>query len=130
MLNCRATNIRNLKDMSDFLKMGELKENLIKLIEAKFELTKLNIQDKVESVAVKAAHALITALLGVFVLIFLSILIAVGLNSLLHSSWAGFVIMFAFYLIIFAIFIFTKDIVIAGIKRKVEELVDEQMNKE
>lgn len=114
--------------MSDFLKIGELKDNLVKLIEAKFELTKLNVQDKVESVAVKAVHALITFILGVVVLIFLSILIAVGLNIWLKSAWAGFLIIFAVYTIIFAIFIFAKDTVITIIKKKVEEVVDEQMN--
>jgi uncharacterized membrane protein len=114
--------------MSDFLKIGELKDNLVKLIEAKFELTKLNVQDKVESVAVKAVHALVTFILGVVVLIFLSILIAIGLNILLKSSWAGFLIVFAIYAIIFAVFIFAKDAVIASIKKKVEEVVDEQMN--
>ena len=110
--------------MSDFLKMGELKENLIKLIETKFELTKLNVQDKVEGVAVKAVHALITAILSLVVLIFLSILIAMGLNTLLQSSWGGFLIMFIFYLLILVIFIFAKDTVIAFIKKRVEEVVD------
>jgi amino acid transporter len=119
----------NLKDdMSDFLKIGELRENIIKLIEAKFELTKLGIQDKIESIAVKAVHALVTFILGIVVLIFLSILISVGLNILLKSSWAGFLIMFAVYLIILAIFIFAKDAVISSIKKKVEEVVDEHMN--
>ena len=119
----------NLKDdMSDFLKIGELRENIVKLIEAKFELTKLGVQDKIESIAVKAVYALVTFILGIVVLIFLSILIAVGFNILLKSSWAGFLIMFAVYLIILAVFIFAKDAVISSIKKKVEEIVDENMN--
>lgn len=111
--------------MSDFLKMSELKENLVKLIEAKFELTKLNVQDKIEGVAVKVVHALLTFILGLVVLVFLSILIAVGLNLLLKSSWAGFLIIFAVYLIVFLLFVFAKDAVISSIKKKVEEVVDE-----
>lgn len=119
----------NLKDdMSDFLKIGELRENIVKLIEAKFELAKLGVQDKIESIAVKAVHALVTFILGIVVLIFLSILIAVGLNILLKNSWAGFLIMFAVYLIILAVFIFAKDAVISSIKKKIEELVDEHLN--
>ena len=114
--------------MSDFLKIGELRENIIKLIEAKFELTKLGIQGKIESIAVKAIHALLTFILGIFVLIFLSILIAVGLNNLVKSSWAGYLIMFVFYIIILATFIFAKDAVTAIIKKKVEEVVDENIN--
>lgn len=121
----------NLKDdMSDFLKIGELRENIVKLIEAKFELAKLGVQDKIESIAVKAVHALITFILGIVVLIFLSILIAVGINILLKSLWAGFLIIFAVYLIILAVFIFAKDAVISSIKKKVEEIVDEHINNE
>lgn len=114
--------------MSDFLKIGELKENLVKLIEAKFELTKLNIQDKIEGIAVKAAYALLTFILSIVVIIFLSILIALGLNHLIGSSWLGFLIMFGFYAIILAIFIFAKDSVQHSIKKRVEEVVDEHLN--
>ncbi|MFN3488450.1 MAG: phage holin family protein [Emticicia sp.] len=113
--------------MSDFLKIGELKENLVKLIEAKFELTKLNIQDKIEGIAVKVAYALIMFILGIVVIIFLSILIALGLNHLIGSSWLGFLIMFGFYTIILAIFIFAKDSVQNTIKKRVEEIVDENL---
>lgn len=113
--------------MSDFLKIGELKENLVKLIEAKFELTKLNVQDKIEGIVVKAAYALIMFILGIVVVIFLSILIALGINHLLESSWLGFLIMFGIYTIILAIFIFAKDSVQHTIKKRVEEIVDENL---
>jgi hypothetical protein len=113
--------------MSDFLKIGELKENLIKLIEAKFELTKLNVQDKIEGIVVKVAYALITFILGIVVIIFLSILIALGLNHLIGSSWLGFLFMFGFYILILAIFIFAKDSVQNTIKKRVEEIVDENL---
>ncbi len=111
--------------MSDFLKIGELKENLVKLIEAKFELTKLNVQDKIEGIAVKAAYAFITFILGIVVIIFLSILLALGLNHLIGSYWLGFLVMFGFYVIILAIFIFAKDAVQSAIKKGVEGIVDE-----
>jgi len=114
--------------MSDFLKIGELKENLIKLIEAKFELTKLNVQDKIEGIAVKVAYALIMFILSIVVVIFLSILIALGLNHLIGSSWLGFLIMFGIYAIILAIFIFAKDTVQSTIKKRVEEIVDENLS--
>ncbi|MDZ7936292.1 MAG: phage holin family protein [Emticicia sp.] len=113
--------------MSDFLKIGELKENLVKLIEAKFELTKLSVQDKIEGIAVKAAYALITFILSIIVVIFLSILIAIGLNNLIGSSWLGFLIMFSVYAIILAIFIIAKASVLSTIKKRVEEIVDENL---
>jgi amino acid transporter len=113
--------------MSDFLKIGELKENLVKLIEAKFELTKLNVQDKIEGIAVKAAYALITFILGIVVVIFLSIVIALGINYLLESSWLGFLIMFGIYAIILVIFIFAKKSVLNTIKKRVEKVIDENL---
>lgn len=113
--------------MSDFLKIGELKENLVKLIEAKFELTKLNVQDKIEGIALKVAYAFITFILGIIVIIFLSILIALGINHLLESNWLGFLIMFIFYAIILAIFIFAKESVLSTIKKRVEEVIDENL---
>jgi cytochrome c biogenesis protein CcdA len=113
--------------MSDFLKVGELKENLVKLIEAKFELTKLNIQDKIEVIAVKTAYALITFILGIVVVIFLSILIALGINRLLESTWLGFLIIFGIYAMILAIFIFAKKSILRTIKKRVEEVVDENL---
>lgn len=113
--------------MSDFLKIGELKENLVKLIEAKFELTKLNVQDKIEGIAVKAVYALITFILGMVVIIFLSILISLGLNYLLKSSWLGFLIMFFIYLIIFSLFLFKKESVIEAIKKKTQAVIDEHL---
>ena len=113
--------------MADFLKIGELKDNLVKLIEAKFELTKLNVQDKIEGVVVKAAHALITFILGVIVLIFLSILLALGMSYLLESSWLGFLIVFAFYAMLLAVFVLAKISVLQIIKKKVAEIVDENL---
>jgi hypothetical protein len=115
------------ENMSDFLKIGELKENLVKLIEAKFELTKLDVQDKIEGIAVKAAYALITFILGIVVIIFLSILVAIGINHLLESSWLGFLVMFLLYAIILAIFIFAKEAVLQAIKKKVEKVVDQHL---
>jgi len=113
--------------MSDFLKIGELKENLVKLIEAKFELTKLNLQDKIEGIAVKVVYALLTFILGIVVVIFLSILIALGINNLLESYWLGFLIMFVIYAIILTIFIFARKSVLSTIKKGVEEVVDENL---
>jgi ABC-type transport system involved in multi-copper enzyme maturation permease subunit len=114
--------------MSDFLKINELKDNLVKLIEAKFELTKLNVQDKIEGIAVKAVYALFTFILGIVVIIFLSILLAIGINFLLKSTWVGFLIIFLLYAILLSIFIFSKDAVLSSIKKQVEEITDENLN--
>ena len=113
--------------MSNFLKIKELKGNLVNLIEAKFELTKLNVQDKIEGIAVRAVYALFTFILSVVVVVFLSILIAIGINLLLKSAWIGFLIMFLLYAILLSIFIYSKEAVLRSIKKQVEEITDEVM---
>lgn len=113
--------------MSNFLKINELKDNLVNLIEAKFELTKLNVQDKIEGIAVRAVYALFTFILSVVVVVFLSILIAIGINLLLKSAWIGFLIMFLLYAILLSIFIYSKEAVLRSIKKQVEEITDEVM---
>lgn len=113
--------------MSDFLKINELKDNLVNLIEAKFELTKLNVQDKIEGIAVRAVYALFTFILSVVVIVFLSILIAIGINLLLKSAWIGFLIMFLLYAILLSIFVFSKEVVLQSIKRQIEKVTDENL---
>ena len=48
------------ESITDFLKISEFRDNIIKLIEAKFELTKLGFQEKIEGIAVKSIYMLLT----------------------------------------------------------------------
>lgn len=116
--------------MSDLLKINEFRENVIKLIEAKFELTKLGFQEKIESIAVKAIYALLLFILSITVIIFLSILAAVGLNIWLKSAWLGYLIILLVYAAILATFIFAKDKVQTKIRQTVQQIVDESLNQE
>ncbi|RYU93268.1 phage holin family protein [Emticicia agri] len=116
--------------MADLLKIQEFRDNVVKLIEAKFELTKLGFQEKLEGIAVQAIYALLLFILSITVIIFLSILIAVGLNIWLKSAWLGYLIIFLIYVGILVTFIFAKDKVQTTIKSKVQEMIDESLNKE
>lgn len=116
--------------MADLLNLHEFRDNVVKLIEAKFELTKLGFQEKIEGIAVQAIYALLLFILSITVIIFLSILIAVGLNIWLKSAWLGYLIIFLIYAVILVIFIFAKDKVQNTIKEKVQEMIDENLNKE
>ena len=116
--------------MADLLNLNEFRDNVVKLIEAKFELTKLGFQEKLEGIAVQAIYALLLFILSITVIIFLSILIAVGLNIWLKSAWLGYLIIFLIYVGILVTFIFAKDKVQTTIKEKVQELIDENLNKE
>lgn len=115
--------------MADLLNLNEFRDNIVKLIEAKFELTKLGFQEKMEGIAVQAIYALLLFILSITVIIFLSILIAVGLNIWLKSVWVGYLVIFLIYLGILVTFIFAKDTVQIKIKEQIQEIVDENLNK-
>lgn len=116
--------------MADLLKINEFRDNVVKLIEAKFELTKLGFQEKIEGIAVKAIYALLLFILSITVIIFLSILIAVGLNIWLKSAWLGYLIIFLIYAGMLAMFVLAKDKAQNTIKEKVQEIIDENQDKE
>ena len=116
--------------MADLLNIHEFKDNIVKLIEAKFELTKLGFQEKIEGIAVQAIYALVLFILSITVIIFLSILIAIGLNIWLESAWLGYLIIFLVYVGILAIFVFAKDKVQTKIKEQIQEIVDENLDKD
>lgn len=116
--------------MADLLNLNEFRDNVVKLIEAKFELTKLGFQEKIEGIAVQAIYALLLFIFSITVIIFLSILVAVGLNIWLKSAWLGYLIIFLIYGGILATFIFAKDKVQNTIKEKVQGMIDENLNKE
>ena len=116
--------------MADLLKINEFRDNIVKLIEVKFELTKLGFQEKIEGIAVQAIYALVLFILSITVIIFLSILMAVGLNIWLKSAWLGYLIIFLAYVGILVTFIFAKDKVQAKIKEQIQEMIDEKLEKD
>ncbi len=116
--------------MADFPNISDFRDNVIRLIEAKFELTKLGFQEKFEGIAVKAIYLLILFILSITVIIFLSILLAIGLNVWLGSIWLGYLIIFLVYLSILATFVLAKDKVQSKIQEQIQKIVDENLNKE
>ncbi len=111
--------------ISDYFKIDELKENLIKLIEAKFELKKLEVQEKIEGLISGIVVKVLMAVFLVMVFLLLNMLLAVGINYLTNTIWAGYAILMAFYLILWVIFNSQKAKVEAIIKTKVGEALDE-----
>ena len=78
----------------------KLKENLVKLIEAKFELKKLEVQEKIEGLISGLVVKMAMAVFLVMVFILLNILMAIGINYLTNTIWAGYAILIAIYLIL------------------------------
>ena len=111
--------------ISDYFKIDELKENLVKLIEAKFELKKLEVQEKIEGLISGLVVKIVMAVFLVMVFILLNILMAIGINYLTNTIWAGYAILIAIYLIVWFVFNTQKAKVEAIIKTKVAEALDE-----
>lgn len=69
-----------------------LVENVQKYIQTQIELSKLEVQDQLETAFKRVAMLLVLILSGVFMLAFLLITLAIGINAWLGSSWIGFLI--------------------------------------
>ncbi len=72
----------------------EVSERVMLLIREEIELAKIEVMDKVKSLAMGLAFGAVAAVFGVFVLIYALATLAWGLNSLLGSIWLGFLIVF------------------------------------
>ncbi len=122
----KSINIMSIKSsISDYFKIDELKENMIKLIEAKFELKKLEVQEKIEGLISGIVVKVVMAVFLFMGFLFLNILLAIGINYLTNTSYAGYAILAAVYLILWYIFNTQKAKVEAIIKNKVAESLDE-----
>lgn len=110
--------------ISDFLKVDELKLNLLTLLEAKFELKKLEVQGKLENIF---ADIIVKVMIGVFVIlafIMLNVLIAIGINQLSNTLWLGYFILLVVYSSVAAFFYFKKEIIKETVKAKIEEGIE------
>ena len=73
--------------ISDFLKIDELKDNLLKLAESKFELKKLELLAKVEKLLAKIVMNVLVAIFVFIIFLLLNILAAAIIA--LQSGWKG-----------------------------------------
>ncbi len=120
----------SLKDsFSRFLRTDEIKYALIGLIEAKLELKKLEVQEILGEQLTNLVYALMLLLIGLMVLLFLSILIASGLNSWLASAWYGYAIIGAIYVCVLIFWISQEFTIKRKIREITEERLDEQFDK-
>lgn len=111
--------------ISDYFKIDELKDNLVKLIEAKFELKKLEVQEKIEGLISGIAVKIVMGVFLVMVFMLLNLLLAATINHFTHTFWAGYVILIAVYLILWWVLKTQKAKVETIIKTKVGEALDE-----
>lgn len=109
--------------MADFLKIGELIENLTGFVKVKIELLKLEILEEVSKGIANLFALVVTLMLGMLVVGFGSITLAIFLNNQFNSEYLGFVAITGFYLLILVVtLIMTKN-------GKLTEMIEDQLVK-
>jgi predicted RND superfamily exporter protein len=87
---------------------NEMKQLIADYIEARIDLLKLEVFEKIAKVTAALFSSMVVALLGFFLLFFLSMSAGFYLGKLFDSIAIGFLIVTAFYLLLFAIVITRK----------------------
>ena len=108
----------------------ELKLIIISYLESKVQLYKIGAYEKVAKVTAVLFSSMVVALLGFFLLFFLSISGGFFFGTLLNSNTLGFLIIFGIYLILFIfIVIYRKKLLEKYITDKViEQLFEKEEN--
>ncbi len=112
--------------ISDFLKIDELKDNLLKLAESKFELKKLELLAKVEKLLAKVVMNVLIAIFVFIIFLLVNILIAALINHYTQSYWIGYACITALYSILFGVFHFCKG----SVSRRIEALIADMIVEE
>ncbi|MEP7168832.1 MAG: phage holin family protein [Bacteroidota bacterium] len=90
-------------------KAEQLISNIKEYAETRFDIVSLNIQDKVSDVLSSIASAIVIALLGVFIIFFISVGGAWWIGQMLNNPSIGFFCVAGFYLLVTIIFILNRD---------------------
>lgn len=110
------------KGVLSFLKLDGIVDNLLKLVESKIELAKIEIKKDLSKFIAKALVATILVALGFLFFIFLNLGLAVLMSAWIGEPYSGFLIVSGFYLILFLIFLLTKD------RLNIEEIIESKLN--
>lgn len=111
------------QNLSDLLRIGDIKDAVIEIIEAKVQLKKIEIQEKAEEGISGLIYGILLASGALLCVIFALILLAYFLNQWLGEPW-GYVINFALAIIALVILKSQK----VAIKAKIQEEIIKEMD--
>ncbi|MBL7736968.1 MAG: phage holin family protein [Chitinophagaceae bacterium] len=101
-------------------KAEALTESVKEYVETYYKLSVLNITEKATNVASAALSGILILFLGLFILLFSGLALAVWLGELLDSRSLGYLIVALIFLLILVIlFLLRKRIVFPGIKNAI-----------
>lgn len=83
--------------------------NLTGYLDTRIDIVRLEVQEKVGTTLIATLHGASMAILALFFLIFLSVFAGLALNEALDSSFWGFGIVTAFYLLLLVLFVVGVD---------------------
>ena len=107
--------------MADFLKIGQLIENLTGFIKVKIELLKLEILEEVSKGIANLFALLLVTIIGLFVLAFGSLTVAILVNQHFESDYLGYLIITGFYAILLLV------IIILNRSGKLTQLIEDEL---
>ncbi len=102
--------------------IDKILENVLRYIESRFELFKLEVEESVSTAMVKLIQGLVVGVLGSLVLLFLSLGLANLLNVWLKSTYLGDFVVAGFY------FLLMLGMVSAAGEQRLREKIEENMS--
>ena len=102
------------------LKIDKLISHLVGYIDTKIALTKLELEERLEEIITNSFHFFLAILIGFLFILVANFGIFFYLNSILESTFLGFLIVACFYLIFLLIFIFDSN---KTISKKITRLI-------
>ncbi len=97
------------KGVLKFLKLDNISEHLSGYVEDRIELLKLELQEDTASVGAKILLFTVMLIFGLFFILFISVALAIFLNSVFDHDFVGYLIMAGIYLIFTTVAFALKD---------------------
>ncbi|MEO0553500.1 MAG: phage holin family protein [Bacteroidota bacterium] len=115
------------KGLLSFLKLNGIIDNLLKLLEAKIEIAKIEIKKDIAKFLAKVMVFAILMALGLLFFLFLNIGLAFLLSDWIGQLYSGFLIISGFYVAVFFVFLLVKDHL--GIEDSIEQSLNKALEK-
>lgn len=116
----------------NFLKLDSIVEKLLKLVESKIEIAKIEIKKDLSQFLAKALVMAILSALGLIFFLFLNVGFGFLIGTWIGNTYSGFFIISGVYLLLFLLFLTTKNYlkIEARIGKKLDGAFKNKMNHE
>lgn len=103
----------------------DLFDTLLRYIESRIDLFKIQTRDRIEQAVVTAIYFAIVACTGLVILILLVIMAGTYLNILLDSAYLGYLILLGFFAVFMTILIWQKEKLQLVLRAAIAKIVQE-----